>query len=227
MSASFLRSTLFALVVLAPLSIYNAVAAETLLHDDFNTESDWTPLSEEGLDPLTTLVVDPVGAGSTDNYVLRFIRKSDARVFRDLSVSDIKGTVTIEFRVLKTGGANTAGLWLVDASGKGTGFFLELNTAQSINRVKVLGTSDSAETHTLIKTFPNIASDHPPEDNIWHKVSFVWDTNHGTVSATIDGNLTGEANNIFPPDASLSRAILHGGFPSTLYLDDVQVSLDR
>jgi len=227
MSIPLFRSTLLALSAFVAWASPCAASVTTLLQDDFNTEFTWSSLSETSLEPMAALVIDPADADSTSNHVLRFIRKNDARIFRDLSVPGVNGNITIEFRILKTGSTNTGGLWLVDPSGKGIGFLLELNTPQLIHRAKILSTTDAAETQTLLKVFPNIAPANPPGETVWHRVSFTWNVEQGTVSATLDGEPMGEADIALPPGLPLSRVILYGGFPSTLYLDDVRITCDR
>lgn len=211
-------------MALASLLLSGAASAATLLEDNFDSDFTWKTLSDSSLVPSAALVVDPSGTGRTSNHVLRFMRENNARVFRDLPAPVSGGVVTIEFRILKTASANTAGLWLTDAAGQGIGFLCELNTPQAVNRVKVLRTTDAAATGTLVKTFANLAPKDPPGEKIWHPVSISWDIARGHVAATIGGQPAGEIDGVMPSGPQLSRVILQGGFPFSLYLDDVRIT---
>lgn len=221
------RLSISALCASVVLFLAGTASGATILDDGFNTDAAWKTLSDTSLEPSAIQAVDPAATTAASNLVLRFMRENDARVARDISPLSAGAVIKIEFRILKTGSTNTGGVWLVDASGTGTGFLVELNTPQAINRVKILDTPDAAATRTLVKALANVAPQSSPGQTIWHKVVIVWDTAHGSVEATIDGHPAGET--VASPHAgtALSRVILQGGFPSTLYLDDLQITATR
>lgn len=226
MTAYSLRSIL-ALCTPVILLLSGTASGETVLQDNFNDAFDWKSMSDTSLEPLAAQTIDPDTTASTHaNYVLRFMREPDARVFREITPRPVGDVITIQFDILKTGATNSGGLWLVDASGKGVGFLVELNSQLNINRLKVLSTTDAGATVELIDALPNVAPKSAPGQKIWHKVSIVWDTRKSSVKATIDGQPAGESYAALMSGPT-ARVILHGGYPSTLYLDDLSITATR
>lgn len=239
MQSSYLRSFLHAATLVAVFTfpiqpaihaIADGVPAKTLLDDNFDSGPlTWNTYPDLSVPPSATFVPDPAESDTakdaSPNYSLRFIRKSDARVFRDIPAVPATGTIAIEFRVLKTSSANSAGLWLVNSTGEGIGFLCELNTPQTTNRLKVLRTSDSADTCSLIKALTNVAQANPPGEKKWHRVTITWNTATGEIDTTIDGQTAGKTTAAVPSSQPLTRAILQGSFPNSVYMDDIRITI--
>lgn len=226
-----LTATAFALAFMLPMlptsqAAIDSTEAKLLLNDNFNSGPlTWITYPDLSAPPSASIVPDPSDSSSTkDNYVLRFTREANARIYHDITPTTASGVITIDFRILKTSSANSAGLWLVNTNGEGVGFHCELNTRQDITRLKVLQTTDSAGTSSLVKALTNLAPAIPPGEKIWHQVHIVWNLDTGNIETTVNDQSAGSTTVSTAAIKSYTRVILQGSFPNSIFMDDIRVA---